>query len=157
MFSHGWESNNWRSVTFESLMAGILYDDSGASATLRAIFDNNIKACGDKITAVLSQAMQRTPSQTVAGLVQKLCRSAAELGLQFGVQPSRLVIFQPAFRQTVEIGKEVVDCVDADIHRGRKVKVGIVVTPGLRRVGDGKRDFQSDILLASCSIYPLSY
>ena len=157
VFSQGQEPNKWRSITFESIMASVISSDSPDShAYLLDMYESNITACADKVENLLSQVSERPLNDKSRESIAKLSRLAAELGLQFGVQPSHMQLIRPPYGETVEIGKSFVDCVDGAMHKGAKIQVDIYVHPGLTRVGDGKKDFYGSVLLVPCSVYATS-
>ena len=113
-----------------------------------------MRAAADRIVDVLSQlAGQPLDGETIKS-VQLVSRLAAEMGLQIGVQPSKVFFVCPERHRVVEIGKQYHHCMDGDADKGRRVAVDLVVVPGLVRVGDGKRNLEVQVLLSPCEIYP---
>ena len=149
------EANNWRSSTFESIMASILTGESaGEGGSLRRLNSANIQRTVDRISTVLSDISSSGLGMEAQAMVRKIARLTSELALQFGVQPSHLSLSLPARKQLVEIGKEFHDCIDGDINRGDRVLVDLVVSPGLNRVGDGKGSTERRALMP-CEVFPL--
>ena len=140
-------------------MASVIEGGSGGSDAYPQLLDtyeSNAAACGDEIWRVLGQVSGRPLNDKSRDSIAKLSRAGAELGLQFGVQPSHMQLIRPAHRETVEIGKNFVDCVDNVMRKGDRVQVDIYVSPGLTRVGNGKKDFHGSMVIVPCSVYPIS-
>jgi len=134
----------------EGLMAE---EESAPHSALRDTYESNIGHCGQKIQDLL---LHSTGKRADEKDLSDLTRSAAELGLQFGVQPSRMKLDRPGHKQVVEIGKGFVDCVDREINKGKTVEVDLFSSPGLTRIGDGRKDFEVEISLVPGQVYPLT-
>jgi hypothetical protein len=118
-------------------------------------YNSNLQAAVNRITRVLSDVNSVILDDATVQDIKRAARMASELGLQFGVQPSRLQLSRPEWRQVVVIGKEFHDCINADKSPGSKVGVDLVVCPGLNRIGDGKGDMSTRLCLLPCEVYPL--
>src|SRR3569833_2004026 len=106
-------TNQWRSVTFESIMEGLMAEEESAPhSALRDTYESNIGHCGQKIQDLLLHSTGKRADEKV---LSDLSRSEAELGLLFGVQPSRMKLVRPGHFHVVEIGMGFVDCVDWDL------------------------------------------
>jgi hypothetical protein len=156
VFSQDVEANKWRSATFEGIMASVLAADGGVTAqSLHEMYSANLREANSRISAVLFDVTGMPPTNEATRTIQRLTRLASELGLQFGVQPTHLNLSRPKPGQVVEIGREVFDCQDGDREKGKKVKVDLLVAPGIFKLGDGKGNLLAKIPLVPCDIYSL--
>ncbi|KAM7211659.1 hypothetical protein V8F06_012959 [Rhypophila decipiens] len=164
IFTEDPEANKWRSATFESLMASVLQKDrssletptarSSSVSRLLSLYGTNIKKAAGGMEKVLADVTGRECATTVKSrreMILKAARLAAELGLQLGVQCARVELKRPARNQSVVIGDEFHHCMDGDLDRGQRVRVDLVVSPGLTRLGSAKTD---DKPVVHCNIYP---
>lgn len=145
-------------------MASVLqYDGSSLAMTspppavsrLFSLYNTNIKKAAAHMDKVLAEVAGSTsPSSTKSRreLVLRAARLGAEMGLQLGVQTARVELTRPSRNQSVVIGGEFHHCVDGDLYRGQRVRVDLVVSPGLARIGSKTDD--RTVVLVQCNIYP---
>jgi hypothetical protein len=110
----------------------------------------------EKINTVLLDISAAAIAAELVDQIQDVATLAASIGLQFGVQPSQLRLSIPNREQVIEIGDEFHDCMDGDADKGARVSVDLVVSPGLLRIGDGRRDLRTKVPIVPCDFYPLA-
>ena len=89
---------------------------------------------------------------------------AAELGIELGVQRAQVLLVMPRRNDVVQAGPEYQDCLggaggDGDRDQpggGRDMKVDLLVSPGIMRIGDGRGDMAVRKALVPCEVIPFS-
>lgn len=118
----------------------------------------NIKQLLDRITgyATRPDALDAVPA---------IVNLAAELGIEFGVQRAQVWLVMPQRNDLVQAGPEYQDCLggvggttdnDKDHQGSRDLKVDLMVSPGIVRIGDGRGDLSMRKALVPCEVVPYS-
>ncbi|KAL1902657.1 hypothetical protein Sste5346_001099 [Sporothrix stenoceras] len=114
----------------------------------------SIKQLLDRITgyATRPDALEAVPA---------IVNLAAELGIEFGVQRAQVWLVMPKRNDLVQAGPEYQDCLGGtsdnnDKDHGRDLKVDLMVSPGIVRIGDGRGDLSIRKALVSCEVIPYS-
>lgn len=124
----------------------------------------NIKQLLDRITgyATRPDALEAVPA---------IVSLAAELSIEFGVQRAQVWLVLPKRNDLVQAGPEYQDCLGGTADNsnnsnnnndkdhgghGRDLKVDLMVSPGIVRIGDGRGDLSVRKALVPCEVIPYS-
>ncbi|EPE07985.1 interaptin [Ophiostoma piceae UAMH 11346] len=112
-----------------------------------------------KIRQLLDRITNNNTRPDALEAVPTIVNLAAELGLECGVQRAQIWLLIPKPNEIVTVGAEYADCLgagsgDGDGDGGRDVKVDLVVSPGIVRIGDGRRDMAVRKALVPCEVFP---
>lgn len=127
----------------------------------------------DSVIASIRQLLDRvtgnaTRSNTLDA-VPAIVNLAAELGIEFGVQRAQILLVVPQRNDLVQEGPEYQDCLGSrggaaahgsgeDGNKNNKgdrdMKVDLVVSPGMVRIGDGHGDLTFRKALVPCEVFP---
>ena len=112
-----------------------------------------------KVRQLLDRITNNNTRPDALEAVPTIVNLAAELGLECGVQRAQIWLLIPRPGEVVTVGAEYADCLgagsgDGDGDGGRDVKVDLVVSPGIVRIGDGRRDLAVRKALVPCEVFP---
>ena len=121
----------------------------------------------DSVVASIKQLLDRitgyAPRPDALEAVPAIVNLAAELGIEFGVQRAQVWLVMPQRNDLVQAGPEYQDCLggatdnnDKDHQGGRDLKVDLMVSPGIVRIGDGRGDLSVRKALVPCEVIPYS-
>ncbi|KAI0127154.1 hypothetical protein BJ170DRAFT_624443 [Xylariales sp. AK1849] len=158
LFAHNKMANNWRSATFQCIIAifGEQHGDRSGSL-LRCLGDENVAKASSRILAYLSAIAGRSSSYVsikVKEDVQQLVNLAREIAMQFGVNTSRLEVCVPNRGDKLQIGDVYQDCENGDGDRGQVLRLDLLVVPGIQKIGDGRKDPTAQSTIVPCEFYP---
>jgi hypothetical protein len=102
---------------------------------MRTSYERNL----EKVSQSLANTLSRFSTQNKPGDIQDIINQARQLAFDIGTQRCRLLLFAPEINQTVSRLSGSYN----DVNNGNDVElikgvVQLVVSPGLRRKGDGR-------------------
>jgi hypothetical protein len=154
-------ANNLRSTTFQCLSATILAGADRGLPTENPLCDmaqNNVSQTISRVLDYLQQAAALSNNfmrSEIEVEVREMVQVTLEIALQFGVQPAQLQLYKSELGDLVTMGEDFQDCEDADMRKGAQYFVNLVVSPGLRKIGDGGRSTKIITrAIVPCEIYP---
>ena len=160
IFHHDKVANNWRSATFQCVNAALgAYGDghAGSESSLAKLSADNVNQTVDRVIRILSEVSSMSnsfPSSETKDHIRQMANLGRDMALQFGLHPAQLRLLFPSRGERIQIGEEFHDCEDGDCNRGVWYKVDLVTTPGLRKIGGGRSDMNSEKIIVPCEIYP---
>ena len=87
---------------------------------------------------------------------EEIVSLAAKIALEIGISQASFWVSAPSSGESVQIGREFIDCEDDGVACGTVEEVELVVCPYFYKVGDGIKDFSTIKPIVSGKIYPRS-
>ena len=160
------EASKSRSATFQSIKAAVLSRDKDGRTTsgtggssrqrpLKRWYDENLQQRRRQIVDLLQEASGGTISQGIIAKVSEAVNHAAELALDVGAQTAEVSLYRPRAGEAIVIGERFAHYQDGDsVGSGRRIEVGLVTSPGLQRIGDGREDMGTVKVIVPALVYP---
>ncbi|KAK0669865.1 hypothetical protein QBC41DRAFT_390874 [Cercophora samala] len=151
-------ANSWRSATFQSILyAATAKDVDGKtldSAGIGKTIHDNRQRVQDNMLAMLTSVCSSEVSKEIQEELAAAMGRASELAIVFGAHRANVCFGIPNRGDSVELGREFVDCQDGDTKKGDIVTVELPVLPALFIIGDGKNDLTSVICVEQGEVLP---
>jgi len=140
-------TEKWRATTFE-MLARLL---SANNPMIKESRDQN----ANNVFQTLCMTLSLVSSQNQQSELWRIVRSAVDLAVDMGEQRCRLQLFSPGINEAVLANSETYENVNLGSSTGStKGTVKLVVSPGLKKTGDGEgKSFDKTLDLCPASLY----
>ncbi|KAK4465398.1 hypothetical protein QBC42DRAFT_283534 [Cladorrhinum samala] len=153
-FLHDQEANRWRSTTFSSIKSA-LGSCKIPSIPPLSFHEANKLTIRESIIKHLSEVVPAIPDG-IEEKAEEIVSLAAKIALEIGISQASFWVSAPSSSESVQIGREFIDCEDDGVACGTVEEVELVVCPYFYKVGDGIKDFSTIKPIVSGKIYPRS-
>lgn len=143
--------NEFRAAAFSTFASLLVHSMQTPQTPLLEQWGSNIGSVGTRLCSLLDLVWVNP--QKMRDHVSRLLRLTSEFALQFGIQPSRLELNFPRVGSQELIGNEFQHWQNGALDKNKRIKVEFFTTPGLVRVGNGKDDLTSRVVLKPCDVY----
>jgi hypothetical protein len=157
LFCRDTQSNKWRSITFHTIFTAIedpQHLEDYPTPKISKIYQDNVSRVASELDRILEEFTGRNSDQATAKSIRKIASLAGELGLQFGVHRAHLLLDFPETGSQVRGGTEYSHYRDGEKYQNQMMEVELVLSPGLVRIGDGRRSLSVKAPLQPSLIYP---
>ncbi|KAK4205551.1 hypothetical protein QBC40DRAFT_320502 [Triangularia verruculosa] len=151
-------ANSWRSATFQSILYATTAKDADGNTVVssgigKVVYDN-CQRVQDNALAMLKSVCNNNVSQEIQEELATAMVRASELAIVFGAHRANVCFGIPKRGDSVELGREFVDCQDGHEKKGTTVTVELPVLPALFMIGDGKNDLTSVFCVEQGEVLP---